>query len=340
MNHFQNYLVTEFAEDYEEGRITRRQALKLIASITGSLVIANSVLAACAPMAEAQPTETQAAAAPTDTPAMPAATDTQAPSATAEAPSPTDTPSTPATPPPPSGTVGPDDPDVLASDILLPAVDVELMAYLARPAAVDLAPVILVCHENRGLTEHIKDVTRRLAKAGYVGLAMDLLTRHGGTAVLGPDQAPGALGNTSPDQFVQDFLAGWEYLKGQPFAQAERVGMVGFCFGGGVTWLMATRMPDLLAAVPFYGPHPPLEDVPNIQAAVLGIYAGLDSRINGGIPGIEQAMLDNHKTFEKMVYPNVDHAFHNDTGARYAPESAMDAWARTLAWFELYVRGA
>lgn len=340
MNHFQNYLVTEFAEDYQEGRISRRQALKLIASITGSLVLANSVLAACAPVTEAQPTQTPPAAAPGDTPAMPTATETPAPSATVEPPSPTATLSAQAGTAPPSGTVGPDDPAVVAGNLTLPGQDVELMAYLARPSQGTPAPVILVCHENRGLTEHIQDVTRRLAKAGYVALAMDLLTRQGGTPSLSPDQVPGALGNSSPDQFTQDFLSGWEYLKGQSYAQTERVGMTGFCFGGGVTWLMATRMPELLAAVPFYGPHPPVADVPKIQAAVLGIYAGRDSRINGGIPAIEEAMQANGKIFEKVIYPDVDHAFHNDTGSRYAPEAAQDAWQRTLDWFARYVRDA
>jgi carboxymethylenebutenolidase len=113
--------------------------------------------------------------------------------------------------------------------------------------------------------------------------------------------------------------------------------MVGFCFGGGVTWLVATQMPELLAAVPFYGPHPPVEDVPNIQAAVLAIYAGNDERINQGIPPIEEAMLANGKIYEKVIYPNTDHAFHNDTGPRYNAEAAQDAWSRTLAWFDNYV---
>jgi carboxymethylenebutenolidase len=212
------------------------------------------------------------------------------------------------------------------------------MGYLARPASEGVSPVILVCHENRGLTEHIKEVTRRLAKAGYVGLAVDLLSRQGGTASHGSDEVPGLLGNISPDQFVQDFRSGWDYLKGQAFAQAERVGMVGFCFGGGVTWLMATKMPELLAAVPFYGPHPPVEEVPNIRAAVLAIYGERDQRINSGIPAIEEAMKANNKIYEKVIYPNADHAFHNDTGSRYNPEAAKDAWSRTLAWFERYIR--
>jgi carboxymethylenebutenolidase len=183
-------------------------------------------------------------------------------------------------------------------------------------------------------------VTRRFAKAGYVGLAVDLLSRQGGSAALGQENVPGALGNISPDQFVEDFKSGWLYLQGQPFADAARVGMTGFCFGGGVTWRVATQMPELLAAVPFYGPHPPLEDVPNIRAAVLAIYGELDSRINSGIPAIEQAMAENNKIYEKMIYQGADHAFHNDTGQRYHPEAAKDAWERTLAWFEQYVRNA
>jgi carboxymethylenebutenolidase len=148
------------------------------------------------------------------------------------------------------------------------------------------------------------------------------------------------LGNIPPDQFVADFLAGWQYLQGQAFAQADRVGMTGFCFGGGVTWQVATHMPDLLAAVPFYGPHPPVEDVPNIQAAMLAIYGELDGRINGGIPAIEEAMMANNKIYKKLIYPNADHAFHNDTGSRYNAEAAQDAWMQMLAWFEQFVRPA
>jgi carboxymethylenebutenolidase len=234
----------------------------------------------------------------------------------------------------------PDDPAIIASEVQFPALDTTLMGYLARPSNEDPAPVILVCHENRGLTPHIQDVTRRFAKAGYVALAVDLLSRQGCSAAIGEGNVPGALGNIAPDQFVEDFKSGWRYLQEQPFADADRVGMTGFCFGGGVTWRVATQMPELLAAVPFYGPHPPLEDVPNINAAVLAIYGELDARINGGIPAIEEAMAANNKIFDKVIYPNADHAFHNDTGSRYNPEAAQDAWAKTLAWFDQYVRNA
>ena len=234
----------------------------------------------------------------------------------------------------------PDDPAVIASEIQIPAPDTTLMGYLARPSSETPSPVILVCHENRGLTPHIQDVTRRFAKAGYVGLAVDLLSRQGGSASLGESNVPGALGNISPDQFVEDFKSGWQYLQGQAFAQAEKVGMTGFCFGGGVTWRVATQMPELLAAVPFYGPPPPVEDIPGIRAAVLAIYGELDSRITSSIPTIEGAMLANNKIYEKIVYPNADHAFNNDTGSRYNPQAAKDAWEHSLAWFDKYVRTA
>jgi len=331
MNIFQKYLAEEFAEDYTEGRLSRRDALKLITSVTGSLIAANSILASCAP-----PPEETATSVPS-----PVNSPTAEALATQEA---SPSPESVATEAPASstayGTVMPDDPAVIASDVQIPAADTTIMGYLARPANESPAPVILVCHENRGLTPHIQDVTRRFAKAGYVGLAVDLLSRQGGSAALGQENVPGALGNISPDQFVEDFKSGWQYLQGQPFADTAKVGMTGFCFGGGVTWRVATQMPELLAAVPFYGPHPPLEDVPNIQAAVLAIYGELDSRINSGIPAIEQAMIENGKIYEKVIYQGADHAFHNDTGGRYHPEAARDAWERMLAWFEQYVRNA
>lgn len=305
MNDFQRYLVDEFAEDYQEGRISRRAALKLIASVTGSVVLANSILAACAPANPPSGQEPASQASPT---------------------------------PPVSGTVSADDPAVQGSDVQFPGDDgATLLGYLARPSGEGSMPVVLVCHENRGLTEHIKDVTRRLANAGYVGLAVDLLSRQGGAAALSSDEIPGALGNIAPEQFVLDFLSGWQYLQEQAFAQAERVGMVGFCFGGGVTWRVATGMPELKAAAPFYGPHPPVEDVPKINAAVLAIYGELDQRINQGIPAIEEAMRAQNKIYEKVIYPGADHAFHNDTGSRYNAEAAQDAWRRVLEWFGKYL---
>ena len=330
MNLFQHYLAGEFAEDYSEGRLSRREALKLIASITGSLLMANSILSACTPLTEEAGTGQPSS---TDSP-------TGVPSSTSSIETAESTSTVPPEASSPYGTVMPDDPAVIASEVEIPAADTNLMGYLARPSITEVLPVILICHENRGLTPHIQDVTRRFAKAGYVGLAMDLLSRSGGSAAVGESNAPGALGNIQPEQFVEDFKSGWQYLKGQSFADADRVGMNGFCFGGGVTWQVAVHMPELLAAVPYYGPPPDPSDIPNIKAAVLAIYGGLDNRINSSIPTIEQAMAANHKIYEKVIYPNANHAFNNDTGARYDPEAAKDAWQRTLAWFQQYVRNA
>ena len=332
MNLFQRYLAEEFAEDYSEGRISRREALKMIASVTGSLVAANSILAACAPLTEEAGTE--AVPATDIVPTEISLTDLPPDPPTAES-------AAPVSPAPAAyGTVVPDDPAIVAGEIQIPAEDTHLIGYLARPSTGEVSPAILVCHENRGLTPHIQDVARRFGKAGYVGVAVDLLSRQGGSAAVGESNVPGALGNIPPEQFVEDFKSGWRYLQGESYADAARVGMTGFCFGGGVTWQVAVHMPELLAAVPFYGPHPLPANVPQINAAVLAIYGEQDNRINSGIPPIEEAMAANNKIYEKVVYPNADHAFHNDTGSRYNPEAAKDAWNRMLAWFEQYVRNA
>jgi carboxymethylenebutenolidase len=330
MNYMQSYLVGEFAEEYQEGRMSRREALKLIASVMGSAALANSFLTACAP-----PNNEIQATTPASKPTL-AASNTLAseePTASITPPSAGEADPTPPT----GGTVSPDDPAVTAMPVEFPDDGTLLKGYMARPNASGSFPIILVCHENRGLTEHIQDVARRLAKAGYAALAVDLLSRQGGSAALSSDQVPGALGSIEPAQFTLDFQSGYRYMTMQPYTQAERVGMVGFCFGGGVTWLVATAMPELKAAVPFYGPPPPIADVPKINAAVLAIYGGNDQRITSTIPAIEEAMRVNNKIYEKVIYPNADHAFFNDTGTRYNPEAAQDAWRRTLEWFGRYV---
>lgn len=316
MNDLQRYLADEFVEDYQERRLSRRDALKVLASVTGSVLIAEGLLAACAPLPETATPTTMASA--TDSPTAADPTATQAASdATA--------------------TVSPDDPAIEGQSVEFPSGADTVMGYLARPARDGPFPVVLVCHENRGLTPHIEDVTRRLAKAGYVGLAVDLLSRQGGSAQVGESNVPGALGAIDPAQFVDDFKNGWAYLKTLPYTEPERVGMVGFCFGGGVTWRVAVGMPELKAAVPFYGPAAAEADMPKIQAPVLAIYGELDQRITGSAAAVEAAMKANNKVFEKMIYPGADHAFHNDTGTRYNAEAATDAWARTLAWFEKYL---
>jgi carboxymethylenebutenolidase len=347
------YLVAEFIEDYEHGQLTRREALKLLTGLVGTASAA-ALIAACAPATQLTPTNVPAAttvpaiALPTTAPtALPtvttaAATATATATATAAVVDPTLTTQATATTTAPQsiGTVTADDPAIQANAVEFPASDgTKIKGYLARPRADGTFPAILVCHENRGLTDHIRDVTRCLAKAGYVALAVDLLSRQGGTNQVDASSVPGVLGNTPPAQMVGDFQAGLDYLKTQAFVAQGKYGMTGFCFGGGITWRAATQMPELRAAVPYYGPNPPLEDVPKIQAAVLAHYGGNDSRINAGIPAIEEAMKQNNKIFEYVIYPGANHAFNNDTGANYNAQAAQEAWSKTLAWFDKYVRG-
>jgi carboxymethylenebutenolidase len=320
MNLFQNYLVEEFAEDYQEGHLSRREALKLIGAITGSLLLANSILGSDPPSVQASELR------------EPVSTPRRAPAAT------TPSPSMQATPAAPQVIVKADDPSIKPGDVKFTGQDgATLVGYLSRPADNSTYPVVLVCHENRGLTDHIKDVTRRLAKEGYAALAVDLLSRQGGSSKLNSEDVPGVLGNIAPEQFVQDFASGLHYLKTQSFVKPDKVGMMGFCFGGGVTWQAAVGIPELLAAVPFYGPPPAVEDIPRIKAAVLAFYGGQDTRITSTAATIEQAMQDNGKVFEKMIYPDAGHAFFNNTGTRYNQPAAQDAWKRTLAWFGKYL---
>jgi carboxymethylenebutenolidase len=334
MNYFQRYLAEEFAEDYQDGRISRREALKLIASVTGSMLTADALLAACSPAPQVVPagvTADPTAYQPQAGVPVTAATGT---SARVTHPAPVNTQAAPGSMP----QVSPNDPALQAGAVEFTGQDgARLFGYQAAPKGPGPFAVVLVCHENRGLTPYIQDVTRRLAKAGYLGLAVDLLSRQGGTPALGADQIPGALGNTPPDQFVQDFKSGWSYLGRQSFARPAQVGMVGFCFGGGVTWQMAIHLPELCAAVPYYGPLPPVQDVASIHAPVLAFYGGLDQRINQSIPPVETAMQQHGKVYEKVIYPDADHAFHNDTGPRYNPQAAQDAWKRTLDWFGKYL---
>ena len=229
------------------------------------------------------------------------------------------------------------DPAVQAATVTFPSGSDEISGYLARPAAEGVYPAILIAHENRGLTPHIQDVARRFAKAGYAALAIDLLSREGGTASHDRDEVPGLLTDAGSDRHVGDFVAGYEYLQGLDFVAGDRIGMTGFCFGGGVTWRVATTIPELKAAVPFYGPAPDLAAVPNIRAAVLGVYAEQDDRIASGVPDLQAALEAAGVTHQINIYPGVDHAFHNDTGERYNEEQATQAWNDMLAWFEQHL---
>ncbi|MEE8465632.1 MAG: dienelactone hydrolase family protein, partial [Dehalococcoidia bacterium] len=210
-----------------------------------------------------------------------------------------------------------------------------LLGYLSRPSLPGPHPGIVVVHENRGLLPHFEDVTRRFAREGYVALAIDMLSREGGAeSFADPNDMVGALRRAPREQVVGDGNAAVRFLQDQTYVRRDRVGATGFCFGGGIVWLMAVGNPELRAAVPFYGSAPPLEDLPNLQVPVLGIYAGEDSRINAGVSALEETLRFEEKEYRFVTYPGANHAFFNDTGSRYHPQAAEEAWTETLDWFE------
>ena len=220
---------------------------------------------------------------------------------------------------------------------MLPDSDEEVAGYFAKPAGDGPFPAVLVCHENRGLVDHIRDVTRRFAGEGYAALALDLLWREGGTASFDRDAVPGMLTGAGAERHLADFGTAFDYLQARDDVDGGRIGMTGYCFGGGITWRFATVEPELKAGAPFYGIAPELDAVPNIKAAMLGVYAQFDSRVNAGKLALEEALIEAGVTHRMNIYEGADHAFHNDTGPRYDEEQAGLAWADTLAWFAEYL---
>jgi len=212
-----------------------------------------------------------------------------------------------------------------------------IKGYFARPAnATGKLPAVLVVHENRGLNPYIEDVARRLALANFIAFAPDGLTSVGG---FPGDDERGAVAFRSVDgpKMFEDFVASAEWLKAHPNS-TDKLGVVGFCFGGGICNQLAVRMPDLAAAAPFYGRQPSAEDVVKIKAPLLLHYAGNDQGVNSGWPAYEAALKANNKTYTAYVYEGTQHGFHNDTTPRYDENAAKLAWQRTLDFFNKYLR--
>lgn len=190
---------------------------------------------------------------------------------------------------------------------------------------------IVVVHENRGLNPYIEDVARRAALAGFITLAPDALTPLGGYPG-NDDEGRTMQAKRNKGEMEEDFIAGYEYLKNHKDCNGK-VGVVGFCFGGGIANMMAVRVPDLAAAVPFYGSQPAVEDVPKIKAPLLLHYAALDTRITEGWPAYEKALKENGKKYQAYIYENANHGFHNNTTPRYDKAAAELAWKRTIDFF-------
>ncbi|WP_367392746.1 dienelactone hydrolase family protein [Lewinella sp. LCG006] len=212
-----------------------------------------------------------------------------------------------------------------------------IKGLLSRPAEnAEKLPGIIVVHENRGLNPHIEDVTRRAGLAGFIALGPDALTPLGGYP--GNDDDGRTLQRQRDRQeMLEDFIAAYHYLKEHPECNGK-VGVVGFCFGGWISNMMAVRLPDMPAAVPFYGSQPDAEDVPKIQAALLLHFGELDERVNAGWPAYEAALKEHGKTYEGYIYPGVNHGFHNDTTPRYDKPAAELAWTRTIDFFREHLQ--
>jgi carboxymethylenebutenolidase len=232
-----------------------------------------------------------------------------------------------------AATVQPLADDLVEEDVTWPGDGATVRGYLVHPKGKKKRGAVVVIHENRGLTPHIKDVTRRVAKAGYLALGVDALSVAGGTPT-DEDKGRELIGQLDPAKNLNNYLAALTYLRARPDCNG-RTGCVGFCWGGGLANQLAVHDPKLNAAVAYYGQQPKAEDVPQIKAAIMLHYGGLDERINAGIPAYEAALKAAHTSYELFIYQGVNHAFNNDTSpARYNAEVAKLAWERTLRLFK------
>jgi carboxymethylenebutenolidase len=297
-----NYLVGEVAEDFVDGLLSRREALRRLGLLGLSMSSATALLAACGDGGSEQ---TGASGA-----TSPAAGATSAPGRTSS--------TKPGEPVRFAGPAG------------------ELQGAWAE--ASDPQGVLLVIHENRGLTPHFVDLVGRFAGASYSALCVDLLSSQGGTAQLqDPAAAPTALANTPPEQLVADLKAGIDELEKR--VPDAKIGVVGFCFGGGMTWnMLQAGEQRLAAAVPFYGPAPETPDFSKAKAAVYAFYGEQDERVNATRDRAEAAVKAAGLTYEIRTFAGAGHAFFNDTGERYNAEAAQQAWQEMLDWFNQHLK--
>ena len=299
MNPLQRYIAEEVATDHLDGLLSRREALRRLALLGFGAGAATALIAACgANRPAAQPAATPAGGAPGSPPGMDAALPTEA--------------------------------------ITWAGPRGRLQGSWA--AADDPRGAVLVIHENKGLNDWVRSVAGRLAGAGYSALAIDLLSEEGGSATFSdPAQATAALANADPQRFIADLRSGLDELGRR--APDRKLAVTGFCFGGGLVWqLLAAGEPRLAAAVPFYGPAPDDPDFAGSRgAAVLGVYAGLDNRVNASEPTARAALEKAGMVFELITEPGADHAFFNDTGQRYNAAAAADAWKRLQDWFSRHL---
>ncbi|HQT21643.1 MAG: carboxymethylenebutenolidase [Sphingobacteriales bacterium 17-39-43] len=234
-------------------------------------------------------------------------------------------------------TVSKQDEDLILEDISYPGDDCTMKGYLARPKGRGKFGSVVVIHENRGLNPHIKDIARRVAKAGFIALAPDALSPFGGTPA-NTDDARGMFSKIDASKNLNNFLNALDYLKSRKESNGKTA-CVGFCWGGRMTNLLAVNSASLNAAVAYYGGQPDAADVPKIKAKLMLHYAGMDERVNAGIPAYEAALKSSVIDYQLFIYDGVQHAFNNDTGGeRYNADAAKLAWGRTLELFNKTIK--
>jgi carboxymethylenebutenolidase len=232
-----------------------------------------------------------------------------------------------------------DDPRVKGEYVSYPSPNgsEKTKGYLVKPAnASGRLPGVLVVHENRGLNPHIEDIARRIAVDNYIAFAPDALAPLGGYPG-DEDKARELFTKLDQAKTREDFVAAANWLKARPDC-TRKIGAVGFCYGGGIVNMLATRLPDLAAAVPFYGNQPSAEDAATIKAPMLIHYAEHDDRINAGWAAFEAALKANHVSYQEFTYPGTQHGFNNDTTPRYDADAAKLAWSRTMDFFARHLR--
>ena len=310
------YLAGEVGEDWADGILSRREALRRLALLGLSAGAAVALLEACNPVGYS--------ASPVGSNAGPASAGvaSRAPSPSAGTTSPT------------AGATGSPAAPEEGEAIAFPGPTGELKGFFA-PAA-DPRGAMLVIHENRGLNDHIRSVAKRLAGDGYAALAIDLLSEEGGSDTLAQGDVQAALSQAPTARLVGDMKAGLDEI--QRRVPGAELGAIGFCFGGGMVWaLLDAGDARLAAAIPFYGPAPSAPDFSRNRAAVLAIYAELDARVNASRAAADEALTAAGLEHKINVYPGVDHAFFNDTGPRYNAEQATAAYADVLDWLSRYL---
>ncbi|SBS70906.1 Dienelactone hydrolase [uncultured Mycobacterium sp.] len=299
MTPLQRYIAEEIATDHVDGLLNRREALRRLALLGVSTAAASALIAACA-----TDKRTTASSSPSPSPSAP----------------------TSASPPP--GMAG----ALATTPITWAGPRGQLQGSWAQAATPRGA--VLVIHENKGLNDWVRTVAGRLAGIGYSALAIDLLSEEGGTATFSdPAAATAALGTIAPDRFIADLKSGLDEVARR--SPGQKLAAIGFCFGGGLVWrLLAAGEPRLAAAVPFYGPLPDNPDFGGSKnTAVLGLYGALDQRVTSSEPAAKAALDQAGVVNDLVIEPDADHAFFNDSGPRYNPVAAADAWTRLQDWF-------